>query len=84
MLTGQEAMILQSYNCKEVARDVSWHPHYPVLASTSFNGQIDQWTLQNVDKNSTKKLFSQQDYAHMAGRGIHAGNDDSEEDEDIP
>lgn len=29
------------------ARDVSWHPHYPVLASTSFDQTVKIWTLQN-------------------------------------
>ena len=28
------------------ARDVSWHPHYPVLASTSFDRTVKVWTLQ--------------------------------------
>lgn len=27
------------------ARDVSWHPHYPVLASTSFDQSVKIWTL---------------------------------------
>jgi WD repeat-containing protein 23 len=27
------------------ARDVSWHPHYPVLASTSFDQSVKIWAL---------------------------------------
>ena len=27
------------------ARDVSWHPHFPVLASTSFDQTVKIWTL---------------------------------------
>lgn len=28
-------------------RDVSWHPHFPVLASTSFDQSVKIWTIQN-------------------------------------
>jgi WD repeat-containing protein 23 len=45
LLTGEEAMILQSKGTNAVARDVSWHPTYPVIASTSFEGEINTWTL---------------------------------------
>jgi WD40 repeat protein len=27
-------------------RDVSWHPSYPILASTSFDKTVKIWTLQ--------------------------------------
>ena len=30
-------------------RDISWHPFLPVLASTEFNGNVNIWTLQNLD-----------------------------------
>lgn len=48
LLTGEEAMILKSRTPEAsdlTARDVSWHPTYPVIASTSFNGNINTWTL---------------------------------------
>jgi WD repeat-containing protein 23 len=45
LLTGKEAMILESKHAGETARDVSWHPSYPVIASTSFEGEINTWTL---------------------------------------
>ena len=28
------------------ARDVSWHPRFPVLASTSFDRTVKVWTVQ--------------------------------------
>lgn len=31
-------------------RDISWHPHLPLIASTSFRGHIDLYTLQNFDQ----------------------------------
>ncbi len=40
-------MVLSSKRANSVARDVSWHPTYPVIASTSFEGDINTWTLQN-------------------------------------
>lgn len=86
LITGKEAQILQSYQCREVARDVSWHPSYPVLASTSFNGQIDIWTLQNIDMKATKTLFTQKDYDHMLsddGDGTHEYYDDEDEEQEM-
>lgn len=47
LYTGDEAMVLSSKRANSVARDVSWHPTYPVIASTSFEGEINTWTLQN-------------------------------------
>ena len=32
-------------------RDISWHPHYPVLASTSFDGTVKIWTLQTNQRD---------------------------------
>jgi hypothetical protein len=40
-----------------VARDITWHPHYPIIASTSFSGAINLWSLQNEEeKESTAKV----------------------------
>jgi hypothetical protein len=38
-------MVLSSRKANSVARDVSWHPTYPVIASTSFEGEINTWTI---------------------------------------
>jgi len=45
LYTGDEAMVLSSRKANSVARDVSWHPTYPVIASTSFEGEINTWTI---------------------------------------
>lgn len=41
------------------ARDVSWHPHYPVLASTSFDQTVKIWTLQSEQKVTSVPVISQ-------------------------
>ena len=61
LLTGEKAMVLPRsgrasgadangyYNRGDSkgspCRDVSWHPHFPVLASTSFDCSVKLWTL---------------------------------------
>lgn len=32
-------------------RDVSWHPHQPVLASTSFDRTVKVWTVNHKKSN---------------------------------
>ena len=39
-------------------RDVSWHPHYPVLASTSFDQTVKIWTLQNMKEEAKSESQS--------------------------
>ena len=39
-------------------RDVSWHPHFPVLASTSFDCSVKIWTLQNEKEFVAEKSKS--------------------------
>jgi len=46
LLTGDLAQVLEASE-QNVARDVSWHPKYPVLASTSFSGDIYLYTAEN-------------------------------------
>ena len=36
------------------ARDISWHPFMPVLASTSFRGHVDLWSLQSFDDHEVE------------------------------
>ena len=31
------------------SRDVSWHPHFPVIASTSFDNSVKIWTVQTQE-----------------------------------
>ena len=50
-------MVLKSHDAPNVARDVSWHPSYPVIASTSFDsGEINTWTIQNKEQEELPKL----------------------------
>ena len=44
------------YRRGSAARDVSWHPHYPVLASTSFDSTVKIWTLQNRKEKEPVKV----------------------------
>ena len=37
-------------------RDISWHPFLPVLASTEFNGNVNIWTLQNLNSEEQALL----------------------------
>ena len=45
-LTGEIAEKLVNNQTKGVVcRDISWHPKFPVLASTDFNGFINMWSV---------------------------------------
>lgn len=35
--------------------DVSWHPHYPVLASTSFDSTVKIWTHQTKQEETKRQ-----------------------------
>ena len=59
------------------ARDVSWHPHYPVLASTSFDQSVKIWTLQN-DKESMQMDISE---SNDASKSMKISEGDSTEKE---
>ena len=41
-------------------RDISWHPYFPVIASTEFNGNVNVWTLQSL-KTDEVKLLDEED-----------------------
>lgn len=93
LLTGKEAMILKSPNAKDVARDVSWHPTYPVIASTSFDGSVNTWTLQNsesplqADTREAEDLQTQQErlYRLLMGNAYNSDGEqvDNDDDEDM-
>jgi len=36
------------YGNASPARDISWHPFMPVLASTEFTGAVNIWSMQNI------------------------------------
>ncbi len=37
------------------ARDISWHPFLPVIASTEFNGNVNLWTVRNISEEEQKE-----------------------------
>ncbi|GJZ93905.1 LEC14B protein, partial [Tanacetum coccineum] len=41
LVTGAQAARLVHH--KSTVRDCSWHPHYPMLVSSSFDGDIAKW-----------------------------------------
>lgn len=64
------------------ARDVSWHPHYPVLASTSFDQTVKIWTLQNLKEESGAKQREEEEQ-NLRGRGhqnLYGDEDDDDEE----
>ena len=40
-------------------RDISWHPYFPVIASTEFNGNVNIWTMQNINQTEKDKIREQ-------------------------
>ena len=66
-------------NGNSPCRDISWHPFMPVLASTEFNGNVNLWTLQNLDAEEKQKIIDQKQ-----GKNIKSKMTDpeSEEEED--
>ena len=39
----------QSRGCKEILRDVSWHPYEPSLVSAGFDGHLLEWGYDTQD-----------------------------------
>ncbi|XP_071741328.1 LEC14B protein-like [Rutidosis leptorrhynchoides] len=37
------AIVARLAHRKSTVRDCSWHPHYPMLVSSSFDGEIAKW-----------------------------------------
>ena len=77
-------MVLSSRKANSVARDVSWHPTYPVIASTSFEGEINTWTIQNnaePEKPEVKTPITDDREILRRMFGQHIDPDDFEDDE---
>ena len=67
-----------------MSRDVSWHPHYPILASTSFNGQVNLWTPQTQAVEQEPKIATKGGYppsVRLRPRGFTRNDSSSEEEE---
>ena len=93
ILTGENKTCIpnQSGQC---IRDISWHPKVPVIASTSFDGSIDVFSLEHwmkyptlTDKKRRKRRVQNTYGMNLYGgrRGFYVYNqddDNSEEDEE--
>ena len=47
---------MYGYGNASPARDISWHPFMPVLASTEFNGCVNIWSMQNIGEEERQKM----------------------------
>ena len=47
---------MYGYGNASPARDISWHPFMPVLASTEFNGNVNIWSMQNIGEEERQKM----------------------------
>ena len=67
LITGDTAGVLKKpapprssdmygYGNASPARDISWHPFMPVLASTEFNGCVNIWSMQNIGEEERQKM----------------------------
>ena len=78
---------MYGYGNASPARDISWHPFMPVLASTEFNGNVNIWSMQNIGEEERQKMAEQKSKeAKSRDLGIEYGDeeasDDQEEEED--
>nr|Q40153.1 RecName: Full=LEC14B protein [Lithospermum erythrorhizon]BAA11768.1 LEC14B protein [Lithospermum erythrorhizon] len=48
LVTGDQVSTLQYH--KATVRDCSWHPNYPMLVSSSFDGEIVKWEYRGNDE----------------------------------
>lgn len=58
LLTGSVITCLKSH--EQVCRDASWHPYYPEIVSSSWDGGICRWTYADEDhvmQESERKLM---------------------------
>ena len=76
-------MVLSSKKANSVARDVSWHPNYPVIASTSFEGEINTWTIQNNAEPEKPEIKESEDDREILRRmfGQHIDTDGFDDDD---
>ena len=76
-------MVLSSKKANSVARDVSWHPTYPVIASTSFEGEINTWTIQNNAEPEKPEIKESEDDREILRRmfGQHIDTDGFDDDD---
>lgn len=56
VLTGDVVAQLQSHS--QVCRDASWHPYFPDIISSSWDGSISRWTRADEDHVQEEALFN--------------------------
>ncbi|CDW77069.1 wd repeat protein [Stylonychia lemnae] len=90
LLTGDQAVVCQNgQSGNQSVRDVSWHPHYPIIASTCFSGKVNLWTPQNakLEENKSSQHNKQANHQTSDDRFMARANfsnvDTDEEDEII-
>ena len=55
IVTGKIASKLEYH--REVVRDCHWHPHLPMLVTTSFDGSVVEWDVRETDLDSDARGY---------------------------
>ena len=71
VLTGKPVQVIVGH--RAVVRDVSWHPHQPVLASTSWDRTVGIWAHRQGAPQRTVE--------HAAQRPVFDDDDDGDDGE---
>lgn len=58
------------------ARDVSWHPHYPVIASTSFDSTVKIWSISTKEAKKAEYMKQEEEKTQVREEEV---NSDEEE-----
>ena len=72
---------MYGYGNASPARDISWHPFMPVLASTEFNGCVNIWSMQNIGEEERQKIEEQKS-KQSKSVGAEYGNESEDSDGD--
>lgn len=70
-------MVLKGRN-QECTRDISWHPHYPIIASTSFGGNLNLWTIQNMKEETLRAAQPRSGEEQRQAVEMEEGSEDDE------
>jgi len=55
IVTGKAVQELHYH--REIVRDLSWHPHLPMMVTSAFDGSVVQWDpQQSVDEDAGKSV----------------------------
>lgn len=73
---------MYGYGNASPARDISWHPYMPVLASTEFNGCVNIWSMQNIGEEERQKM-AQKASINKNSESQEVGGESGEDDEEV-